>query len=78
MFLSVVTVIVSALIIIAFLIPVFASILFGAELARYIADARHERMAPAASRRMPRPINTSGPVCPWEPEKGGEGLKRAA
>lgn len=79
MFWSIVTVIVAAFIIIAFLVPVFAGILFGAEIARYIAEARHERMIPAASRRPPLPINTSGPVCPWDAHKDrDEGLRRAS
>ena len=78
MFWSTVTVIVAALIIIAFLVPVFAGILFGAEIARYMAQARHERMMLSASRPMP-PISASGPVCPWDAHKDrDEGLRHAA
>jgi hypothetical protein len=77
MFWPTLTVIVAAFIIIAFLIPVFAAVLFGTELARFMAEARRERMAPAVARR-PLALKTSGPVCPWEPGRSNDEFKRAA
>lgn len=77
MFWSTVTVIVAALIIIALLVPLFAAIIFGAEIARFIAEARRERKAAAPSRR-PFPLEASGPVCPWGPGKTMDELKRAS
>jgi len=78
MFWSTVTVIVAALIIIAFLVPLFAAILFGEEIARHFAEARREKTARAVSRKR-SPLEASGPVCPWEPGMAHEEeMKRAS